>query len=196
MADETQSLCEIIIKIAQTPCVTLKSATASLGWLLSFCLAFFGWWLVSFLIFPSYALSFLLYLILIRISHFTIKLIGHAAAELHPYIPKKGYKDTQGLSQQTSSGRSPSTGDAFGRMEGWKGVEELIVIVCIWRFDDCAREAHEASLIYANIYSVQGWRQFNWFRDIYYFVGCILNIQFCPNLAYKMPNFMPAALSL
>lgn len=47
------------------------------------------WWLRSnFLIFPSYALSFLLflceYLILIRISHFTIKLIGHAAAGLHP----------------------------------------------------------------------------------------------------------------
>jgi len=29
-------------------------------------------------------LSFLLYLILIRNSHFTIKLIGHAAAGLHP----------------------------------------------------------------------------------------------------------------
>lgn len=31
MADETQSLCEIIIKIAQTPCVTLKSANSILG---------------------------------------------------------------------------------------------------------------------------------------------------------------------
>jgi len=41
---------------------------------------------------------------------------------------------------------------------GWDG-EELIVFVCIWRFDDdddCAREAHEAALIYANIYSVEG----------------------------------------
>lgn len=89
MAAPAQSQPEIIIKIAQTPCVTLKSAKDDderrqrlgvfpLGWLSVVVV------LASFLIFPSYALSFLLYLILIQISHFTIKLIGHAATGLHP----------------------------------------------------------------------------------------------------------------
>lgn len=84
----------------------------------------------SFLIFPSYALSFLLYLILIRISHFTIKLIGHAAAELHP-----SKRDTrqQGLSQQTSSSKGCRSADFLGP---WMGMcQDLIVIVgpvCTW----------------------------------------------------------------
>lgn len=86
----------------------------------------------SFLIFPSYALSFLLYLILIRISHFTIKLIGHAAAELHP-----SKRDTRlpGLSQQTSSCKGCTYIHRLPwPLEGgwWQDLIVIIGPVCTW----------------------------------------------------------------
>lgn len=109
------------------------------------------WWLASafasasFLIFPSYALSFLLYLILIRISHFTIKLIGHAAAELHP---SKRDTRTPSLGQLKPTNKFQSS--IRDASSSWcrKGMAKELIV---W---PRAREAHGALLIYANIDSV------------------------------------------
>jgi len=123
MADETQSLWEIIIKIAQTPCLTLKSATASLGWLLQNFLFFFpggGW---AGILFNIPVIRVVIFVVFDFNTNFTFynQINWSRCRRITPV--EKGYKDTQGLSQQTSSGRS-SIGDAFAGKEGmgWYGI--------------------------------------------------------------------------